>query len=245
MTVRRLFVSELPNQGGELWLGQTPARHVRVLRLREGDPVVLFNSEGLVANATIQEIAPKHIRCLVEVPERSASPQTRIILMLAIPKGAKLDDCVRMATELGVDEIALMVTERTIPRWDAIRAVTRVDRLVRIANEASAQSERTDVPFIHHPRSCSALLQCIPPSAERLVFGARTDAPLGALPPYTEQIWCAVGPEGGFTEDELSLFKDAGFVFVSLGNSILRVETAVAASLALVVDRLRNDAQVR
>lgn len=245
MTVRRLFVPELPDQGGELWLGQTPARHVRVLRLREGDAVVLFNSDGLVANAIIREIAPKHVRCEVDAPERAASPSTRIILMLAVPKGAKLDDCVRMATELGVDEIALMVTERTIPRWDAIRAVTRVDRLVRIANEASAQSERTDVPFIHHPRSCSALLQRIPLRAKRLIFGARTDVPLGALPAETEQIWCAVGPEGGFTEEELSLFGDAGFVCASLGNSILRVETAVAASLALVVDRLRHSAQVR
>ena len=160
--------------------------------------------------------------------------------MLAIPKGAKLEECVRMATELGVDEIALMRSERTVPRWDPGRAKSRVERLSRIASEAAAQSERVEVPWIHAPRSCREWLESLPPTATGVDFGARARAELGMFAPGAEQIWCAIGPEGGFADEEIAQFLAKGFSLVTLGPSILRVDTAVAAGLALVQDRLRT-----
>ena len=240
MTVRRLFVAELPREGGTLRLPEASAHHLRVLRLREGDTLVLFDGRGGVAAAEVAELRPDSVLCDVEPPEREERPRTRIVLMLAVPKGAKLDDCVRMATELGVDEIVLMRTERTVPRWDPARASSRVERLIRIASEAAAQSERNELPLVHPPRSCSDCLESVPPDATRLLFGARAQAELGPLEPNAEQIWCAIGPEGGFTNAELTQFLAQGFSVLSLGPQILRVDTAVAAGLSLVQDRLRG-----
>jgi len=137
-----------------------------------------------------------------------------------------------------------MQTERTIPRWDPGRAQSRLDRLTRIASEAAAQCERNDIPIIHLPQSCSAWLQQMPGQARGVVFGARREGTLD-LANGTEQVWCAIGPEGGFTEAEVASFQAGGFTVASLGAKVLRVDTAVVAALTLVQDRLRADSQAR
>ncbi len=236
MTVRRLFVPDLPDAGGAVPLGDSVSRHVRVLRLRAGDAVVLFDGKGRAAAAQLEFLGDQVV-CQAGVPVATETQEGRVTLMLAVPKGSKLDDCVRMATELGVDEVALMYTERTVPRWDSRRAQTRLDRLTRIASEASGQCERDDVPILHEPRSCADWLDEIPSTATGVLFGARARGSL-ALEGTAEQVWCAVGPEGGFTDAEIDLFQRAGFSVASLGTRVLRVETAVPAALALVQDRL-------
>lgn len=236
MTVRRLHVPELPELGGAVTLAKGPSRHVRVLRLRVGDPVVLFDGRGCAARARIESIGDQVI-CRAEHPQLTEPSSKRLVLMLALPKGAKLEDCVRMATELGVDEVALMQTERTVPRWDPARASSRLDRLTRIACEAAAQCERNDVPIIHSPRTCAEWLEQMPEHARGVLFAARSKEAL-ELDATSEQLWCAVGPEGGFTDTELALFERAGFAFASLGKWVLRVETAVPAALALLRHRL-------
>jgi 16S rRNA (uracil1498-N3)-methyltransferase len=238
VTERRLHVTALPKRGGALALDQAASRHVRVLRLRPGDRIELFDGRGNAAAAYIESLG-EHVVCVAEPPTRTARCGARVVLILGLPKGSKLDDCVRMATELGVDEIALMRTERSVPRWDTDKARARIDRLARIAAEAAAQSERSDVPVVHLPRPCGALLDTIPPDARGLVFGARATSAL-ELHGTPEQVWCAVGPEGGFSDHELASFEAAGFSRVSLGPTILRVDTAVAAALAVVQDRLRT-----
>ncbi len=245
MTVRRLFVAELPPEGGALTLPEASAHHLRVLRIREGDSLVLFDGRGGVASAEVRALGPRSVLCQVERPAQNEPARTRIVLMLAVPKGAKLDECVRMATELGVDEVALMRTERTVPRWDRTRANSRVERLTRIASEAAAQCERSEVPWVHPPRSCREWLDALPDTATSLVFGARAHQPLGTLEPTAEQIWCAIGPEGGFTDAEMADFVAQGFSVVSLGPWVLRVDTAVAAGLTLVQDRMYRGAWFR
>ncbi|MGB8329799.1 MAG: RsmE family RNA methyltransferase [Polyangiales bacterium] len=236
VTLRRLYVPALPDAGGTVTLTEAPLRHVRVLRLRAGDQVELFDGKGRAARARIETVGDELV-CQADMPTVSNARPTRIVLMLGIPKGSKLDDCVRMATELNVDEVALMDTERSVPRWGRDRARSRVDRLTRIASEAAAQCERNDVPMVHGPQPCSAWFSKVPKDATRILFGARAEGRL-RLDGKPEQVWCAVGPEGGFTESEMESFQAAGFSVASLGNSILRVETAVAAALTIVRDRL-------
>jgi 16S rRNA (uracil1498-N3)-methyltransferase len=236
MTVRRLYVPDLPDEGGRVLLAEAPSRHVRVLRLRPGDPVVLFDGKGRAAPAQLESVDDQVV-CRADIPGPTETKRARVVLMLAVPKGSKLDDCVRMATELGVDEVALMQTERTVPRWDSDRTRSRLDRLTRIASEAAAQCERDDIPMIHGPLPFSAWLDKLPDDARGVLFGARAQEAL-LLGETPEQVWCAVGPEGGFTDDEITLFEDAGFSIASLGTRVLRVETAVPAALALLQDRL-------
>lgn len=236
MTVRRLYMPDLPAEGGAVTLAEAAVRHVRVLRLRAGDSVVLFDGKGHAAEARIESVS-EQVVCQAETPVADETAQTRVVLLLATPKGSTLDDCVRMATELGVDEVALMQTERTVPRWEPKRARSRVDRLTRIASEAAAQCERNDIPVIHLPQPCGAWLQQMPKDARGVVFGARAEGALD-LANGTEQVWCAIGPEGGFTDAEVASFEDAGFSVASLGRQVLKVDTAVAAAMALVHDRL-------
>lgn len=243
MTIRRLFVAQLPEGGGCVALGDAAARHVRVLRLRTGDRVVLFDGRGCVAAATLQSVGDT-VTCFADAPTVDQSLGTRVALLLAIPKGPKLDDCVRMATELGVDEVMLLETERTVPRWEPRRLQSRLDRLTRIACEAAAQCERNDVPIVHPPRRCSTWLREMPSQTFGVLFAARAEAPL-AMDGTPEQVWCAVGPEGGFSEAEVSLFEQGGFAVASLGRWVLRVETAVPAALTLVRDRLDRQMQAR
>jgi 16S rRNA (uracil1498-N3)-methyltransferase len=245
MTERRLYAAALPETGGVVALSEAPSRHARVLRLKVGDEVVLFDGRGREARARIQNIGESEVVCQAEAPSETGPGDTRLVLMLAIPKGSKVDDCVRMATELGVDEVALMQTERTVPRWDSDRTKSRVERLTRIAGEAAAQAERSDVPVIHSPRPCHAWLDQVPPNALKVVFGARAEGRLGSLTEPPEEIWCAIGPEGGFADPELEAFRDAGFCVASLGDLVLRVETAVPAAVALVRDRVAHLLQPR
>jgi len=236
VTVRRLYVPDLPEAGGVITLAEAPSRHVRVLRLREGDQVVLFDGKGHAAPARLKSVGDEVV-CQAERPRASETKRARVVLLLAVPKGSKLDDCVRMATELGVDEVALMLTDRTVPRWDRRRERSRVDRLTRIASEAAAQCERNDVPVIRGPQPCATWLDAMPGNAAGVLFGARAQGAL-TFDGTPEQVWCAVGPEGGFTDAEIASFEGAGFAVASLGTWVLRVETAVPAALTIVRDRL-------
>jgi 16S rRNA (uracil1498-N3)-methyltransferase len=237
VTVRRLHVASLPEDGGLVRLAESPSQHARVLRLRAGDEVQLFDGRGRVAAARVESIGDEVV-CRAAPPTTSEAPGTRVVLMLGIPKGSKLDECVRMATELGVDEVALLQAERSVPRWDRKRALSRLDRLTRIAAEAAAQCERADIPIIGEPKSCEDYLAAIPANARGVVFGARARDAL-AIDETPEQVWCAIGPEGGFSDAELEAFQAAGFSVASLGRLVLRVDTAVTAALTIVQDRLR------
>jgi len=236
VTVRRLHVPNLPEDGGAVTLDDARARHARVLRLRAGDEVELFDGSGRFATARIQFMGDAVV-CEAAQAVSSGTTSTRVVLLLSIPKGSKLDDCVRMATELGADEIALMQAARSVPRWDEARARSRIDRLARIAAEAAAQCERTDIPLVRDPQTCAGWLEAFPRTARGVVFGARAEGTL-TLAQTPEQVWCAIGPEGGFSNDELAAFEAAGFVAASLGRLILRVDTAVVAALTVIQDRL-------
>lgn len=243
MSVPRLYAPDLPVEGGQVVLDTGPSRHVRVLRLRTNDEVVLFDGAGRAAHARIETLADRVV-CISEAPRTGEPKRARVVLALAIPKGSKLDDCVRMATELGVDEVALMCAKRSVPRWDAERAHSRVERLTRIACEAAAQCERLDVPIIHDPQTCEDWLERFPQTAHGVLFGARAVGQV-TLDCTPEHVWCAVGPEGGFTDEEHESFLAAGFAVASLGKWILRVDTAVAAALTIIQDRLHASLQAR
>jgi 16S rRNA (uracil1498-N3)-methyltransferase len=238
VTERRLRVAALPLGGGAVTLDDVASRHVRVLRLRPGDRVQLFDGRGMEAEAELQSIDGQ-ATCVADAPIRVGAKGPRLVLVLGLPKGGALDECVRMATELGVGEIVLLRAHRSVPRWDARRAASRVARLTRIASEAAAQCERADIPAIRTPATLDEVLATVPQAATAVVFGARAQGGFH-LSDIPEQVWCAVGPEGGFNADELAAFEAAGFELASLGPTVLRVDTAVAAALTVIGDRVRS-----
>jgi 16S rRNA (uracil1498-N3)-methyltransferase len=239
LSARRLFAPSLPEHGGELWLGAEAARHVRVLRLRVDDPLVLFDGEGGRAEGLIVRVESGSLLCKAGPRTLAAEPVTAVHLVLGLPKSGSLDDAVRGATEAGVTSIHLFAADFSPGRSTEERAQRRLARLERVAREASRQCERDRQPLLHAPTTLDAVLAQIPGGASKLLASAREPAPWPSVD--RSEAWVAVGPEGGFSAAEEATFLGAGFAPISLGPHVLRAITAVPIAVALVSYRLARE----
>jgi 16S rRNA (uracil1498-N3)-methyltransferase len=237
----RLFV--LPERLHEetVVLGGEDHRYlVRVLRLRAGDEVVLFDGAGQEARARIERVGPRAAE--LRVLERTASAGTmgpEVTLLVGIPKGDKMELVVQKATELGVARIVPMRTARSIGPAEVARQAARRQRWIKIAREAARQCGRNDVPDVAATVELPAALAALPQDALRLLFweDARSVGLRDRLSQHGSRparIVVAVGPEGGFDADEVENARRAGFEVVGLGPRTLRAETAAMAALAIV-----------
>ncbi|MEZ4250852.1 MAG: RsmE family RNA methyltransferase [Polyangiales bacterium] len=231
--MRRFFVPSLGAAGATLTLPPAVRRHLAVLRLAPGEHVELFDGSGQQARARLEDDETVTIEALEEAHE----PGPKLVLVQALPKGAKADEIVRMATELGVHAIHFVLTEHAVARPDEGRGQKKTSRWQRIAEEAARQSERAIVPGVHAPLPLTKALGAVPTTDLRLVAWARGGVALGALPPATDTTWVAVGPEGGFSDAELDAFDRAGWTRYSLGPHVLRVDTAALAALSQLATR--------
>ncbi|MGK3959044.1 16S rRNA (uracil(1498)-N(3))-methyltransferase [Sorangium sp. So ce118] len=212
---------------------------VRVHRLREGDRFVVFDPElGIEADATLESIGRRGAEARIDAPRPAAlRPGRRVTWIQAVGKGDKMDAVVRDATELGATRIIPAISARSVAR----PAEERSQRWRRIAVEAARQCGRGDAPRVDAPMSLAAALaaagateggalgMCLDPYAET-PLGAR----LAALTPGMEAAF-AVGPEGGFTPEELGICAALGFERVRLGALTLRTETVCAAALGALI----------
>lgn len=214
--------------GTTLALEGAEIRHLHVLRLKVNDEVTAFDGLGLEYRARILELSTfTAILELLEKLENDRETPQPITLAIALLKGDKLADVVRAATELGVARIQLLRTQfADVPDI----GVGKLERLRRIAEEASKQSRRAVVPQILEPFSLKQLPEvqngfvAHPGSSQTLLEKLHWDAPL----------WLSSGPEGGFSDGEISLLTARGFTAISLGKRILRAETAPLALLGAI-----------
>jgi len=240
---RRLHAPSLPEAGGPCLLGAEAAHHARVLRLAVGDAVTLFDGHGRECDARLVAIDADGLRCEAGVPREARDLTRRVILIQCLPKGDKIEAIVRMATELGVAEIALAHGARSVARPDAKRAEAQRERLERIAQEAARQSGQATLPAIAAPIALREAAARAPATALRLALVPGAETPLAtrlARVPDDAEIWLVVGPEGGLAPDESAALEALGFTRAGLGPSTLRVETAapVAVALARMVNAL-------
>ena len=214
----------------------------RVLRLDVGEAVTLFDGKSVEATARITRIGPRALELKIEERHPVAAidrPEVTVIQGLA--KGDKLDLVVQKATELGAARIIPVTTTRAIARLDAntVRTMSRRARWQKIAREASRQSGRLDVPEVEGVTVLTTALNASPKDALKLLLweGARQTTLRTVLPPgdkAPKQIVIAVGPEGGFTVEEVDAARHAGFQPVGLGPRILRTETAALVVLSIL-----------
>lgn len=224
MTLHRFFVSAGEIAGERFPLPASIERQVRtVLRLRDGDRLVLFGGDG-------SELACRldGAECVVE--ERRpvvTEPRHRLTIVQALLKGDALEDLVRQATEIGVARFRLAVTERCVARELSDR---RLERLRSIAREAAEQSERGIVPAVDAPVDLRDAF-----SGDAVLLYER-DAPmrLSAIDPPAAVI---IGPEGGLTAAEVEAAAAAGVRLAGLGPRILRSQSVAAAAAAVVLSR--------
>ena len=239
LIMARFFVLKKDFRGETAKVTGQELEHMRkVLRLRPGDRVTLFDDEGWEHEGTVCSYTERlgKIQILKSYqPGRESS--LRVTLAQALGKGEKMDWVVEKATELGVWAIVPFLCERTVPKLDRAEFGKRKERWQRIALGAAKQSGRTRVPEILDLTDFSELARRPWPCALRLLFwegeAARGLAQLRQETVRLDSLLLVIGPEGGFSADEVEEAKRGGFQSMRLGKRILRTETAAVAALSL------------
>lgn len=235
MRTIRIHVDQPLAPGLELSLPAQAGEHVaRVLRLGEGDPLMLFNGDGCDYAATITGVGKREVRARIEGAQTVARESPlRLTLAQGVARGEKMDLIVQKATELGVARIAPLLTERSEVRLDPERAQKRLAHWRAVAASACEQSGRARVPELLPAQPLEAWLAGLPQDgALRLALLPEGSQTLRALTFGPAGGVLVVGPEGGLGERDTGALRAAGFAGLALGPRILRTETAGLAALA-------------
>jgi 16S rRNA (uracil1498-N3)-methyltransferase len=230
----RFFVASKVLGGAAVSLEPDDARHAStVLRSRPGDPLTLL-ADGVAWDAEFASVGSDGATA---VARRQSGLQdgelpARVTIVQALTKGAKFDEVVEKAVELGAASIVPAICART----ESAGSENKVARWRRVARAAAMQSRRRIVPDVASPVSWRAACEAAMPRALSLVAYEQADRATlpAALSRYANgaAVAIAVGPEGGLTPEEVDVTREFGAHIVSLGPTILRTETAAAALLA-------------
>lgn len=246
----RVLVPDLAEHPGsfeenqEILLRKEEREHVRSRRLRDGDEVVAIDGKGARARAVLARggsaialLPSKKIFSSSSSPlSLPGEPANRVTVLLACAEPARVEWAIEKGTECGAAGFVLLDAERS-QRAHVAALAKRIPRLVRIAEEATKQCDRTIVPSVEGPKRPEDFLRKGRREGTLLVADPGGD-PIASLvaPAAPGATMLAIGPEGGFAPAEISLFKENLSLFFSLGPRVLRLETAVVAALARLVD---------
>ncbi len=233
----RLFVSEELINGSEVALDGDRAHYLgRVLRLRIGNNITVFNGTGPEWSATITGMTKSTATLRVgESHEVATESPLKIHLVQGISRGERMDFVVQKATELGVKRITPVLTEYGVVKLDAARAVKRRDHWQGVAASACEQAGRTRLPLIDTPMPLKDWFGSKPKDADvDLILKPGARAALAAVDSPRTKVCLLIGPEGGFSHTEYDDADVSGFEAVSLGPRVLRTETAAVAALAVL-----------
>lgn len=215
-------------------LNDAERRHlVSVLRLEPGEQVEVFDGEGHVCRAQLIKEGRQWLLSLGP-PESRPDSLLEVQLGIALLKGKKLDSVVRMATEVGVASIRVFTCARSVPKADARRMKERIRRFETIVSEAARQSCRSSVPTVQPLASFEEILSGdLPPFCAILHESAGGRPLIGLLCDAGPRRLLLVGPEGGFTKNEIETAERKGFYVAHLDLPVLRAETAAVVASAL------------
>jgi 16S rRNA (uracil1498-N3)-methyltransferase len=246
MTLRRFYAPKIAfgSDGKTVALDPDEARHARdVLRLAAGDEIFVFDGEGHEYRCVISELR-SHAATLNVVEQVSpASPESPLDLTLAVAllKGEKFDLVAQKATELGVTRLTPLETARSEVRIrEPADARKKADRWTRIAFESAKQCGRAQLMLVDPPMNLDEFFRSIADVPLKLTYTARDGDPhadLAKMEMKAVRIAAMIGPEGGWTEDELKQASASGCKIVTMGGRILRAETAAIAVATLLQHR--------
>lgn len=241
MTIPRIYLARTVETGAICKVSADQARYLTtVLRMKQGDPLRIFNGTGWEYEALIRRQTAEGID--LEITDRVAAPAAEIHITLcqAVPKAEKMDGIIRHGTELGVERIIPFFAERSVPRWEPAQLPRKQERWRKIAAEASRQCGRSDIPEIGEIVTFERMFGAAPEGGLRLIpWEEETTTAIGKV--LRDPAWSGmkafvvvIGPEGGFSAEEIERARRSGFLSVSLGKRVLRVETASLALLAIL-----------
>jgi 16S rRNA (uracil1498-N3)-methyltransferase len=238
-TMARFFLAKEKIHGDRASIdGQELAHLSRVLRLRPGDSIRVFDDSGWEHEAVIDSLnrSKGEIKILRSYQTKRESTVS-VTLAVGLTKGEKIDFVVEKATELGVQRIVPFASSYAVPKLDSDKIIKRTERWQKIAVSAAKQCGRARVPEILPLCDYPWLISQPWPQTLKLLFWEQeSDQSLHQVyqnHPEAEAVLVAVGPEGGFTVDEAQAARARGFEPVQIGRRILRAETAAIAALAL------------
>jgi len=237
----RYFFIEQPTGSGPTSLITGPdARHIKtVLRLKPGDRIGLFDGKGFEYEARIVAISSGKVEIAVMqcLPAAAESP-VKIVVAQAFLKEKKMDSLIRQLSELGITGWLPFFAERSVPRPDQKQLLARTQRWQKIAREALKQCKRGRIPEIGETVSFENVLSQSESSDLKIAFWEDEAAPFKVSLTKFERpvntIFVLLGPEGGFTVQEIERARARGFVTAGLGPRILRAETATVAACTLL-----------
>ncbi len=241
MTIPRIYCPD-PIENKEICeLGPDNYKYLKqVLRLKPGNKINVFDGFGHEFAAVIKNFSSGGV--CVELGKRipAAGKEIRVSLAQAIPKANKMDLIVKNAAELGADVIIPFTAARSISRIAGDKALSKVARWQKIAREAARCCRSNRVAEVSLPTSFANMLSQANSKSCKIIFweeesqksikDALTDKKINSL----RDFFIIVGPEGGFSKDEVEFAKKAGFISVSLGRQILKVETAATAIISII-----------
>jgi 16S rRNA (uracil1498-N3)-methyltransferase len=218
-----------------------------VLRLKKGSEIAVFNGQGDEVLAKVEALTPQSVQLTISsAVKKSTSNIITVTLACAIPKKAKFETIIEKCTELGVDRIIPVITERTEVRLSEERADKKQKRYETVAINAAKQSQRSILPVVEMPTTFNDLLKRLLPTDAAFIpclAGERKNI-LDAFQlneGQTNTIFF-IGPEGDFTAKELKDALTAGCIPVTLGSHVLKVDTAAITTVAaakLLIERNR------
>ena len=236
----RVYISPERITSEEISLQSREMRYIlTVLRLGPGDEVTVFDGEGREYRTELSEDyeAGMYLAIREELSPQRESP-LRITLGQALLKGERMKFVIQKATELGVDRIVPLGTSRSIPIVEGERESLRRERWHRIAQEAAKQCGRTVVPDVTQIHELDDFFS--QGEGTRMILWEEEPTPLREVIEKIDPkrgITLLIGPEGGFSEDEVSTAQDSGFLVAGLGQRILRAETASLSVLSILQHR--------
>ena len=241
-TLRRFFIETiLPEKDGSCTLTGTEARHItKVLRMGTGDRLILMDGQGNRFQASILSSGQGTVRVSIEkaLPAPAPSP-VEMTLYQALIKSKPMDLVIQKCSELGVTRIIPFQSERTIVKLDKTRAASKTRHWKEIARSSAKQADRDKPAMIG---GITPFPQCLDEEDGGDILKVILWEQEGTLdlkellkkPPLGRRIMGIVGPEGGFSKEEVPLAEAKGFTAVSLGRRILRAETAAIALVTIV-----------
>ena len=235
MRLTRVYVDAPLAAGTRITLEGGAARHLtRVLRLRVGEALTLFNGSGGEYAASIEQSQGGRVAVAID-GQRAIERESPLALTLAqgVSRGERMDLVVQKATELGVSGLVPVLTERSVVRLTAQQAERRLNHWRAIAVAACEQSGRNRLPAIAAPVPLKDFLRS-GTDGTRLLLSPGATATLGDVPRVVTAVTVLIGPEGGLAQAEQEAAVAAGFKPVRLGPRVLRTETAAIAALTLL-----------
>lgn len=213
--------------------------HIKdVLRLKQGEPIQIFNNQNQEADTVIESISQDEILVRIQSLKEAPLSRTKIILACAPPKKDKFEWIIEKCTELGVDEIIPLRTKRGEVTFSKEKMASKLSRFEKVIVNAAKQSKRIQMPKVQPMTDLVHVIKNLDPQGIHL-FPSLNGHPLHIKEVLSEvkqahTITIFIGPEGDFTPDEARLAQENGCMPVSLGSTVLKVETAAIAVVSFV-----------